>query len=148
MKSPIVSRSTHVWVAVVALAITLGCSKTPEKLYPVIGTVTVGGQPLNGGTIQFEMMEKGEATGEIYTSAGELDENGNFELSTFGKPGAPAGEHRAWVTPNLLMMPDKLGVGIRRTSPIPKDYMMPTTTELKFTVTEGDNTIDVDIPKG
>ena len=109
--------------------------------------MTVGGKPLNGGSIQFEMIEKGEASGKVYTSSGEIDESGNYELSTFGESGAPAGEHRVWVSPNVLMMPDKLGVGFERTSPIPKKYRVPTTTELMYTVTEADNTIDVEVPK-
>ena len=125
----------------------MGCAKTPEKLFPVSGTVTVAGKPLQGGTVQFEMIEKGAASGKIFTSSGEVDEHGNFELITFGKPGAPAGQHRVWVTPNQLMMPDELGVGIDRTSPVPKKYMLPTTSDLKYTVSEGDNAIDVEVPK-
>lgn len=124
----------------------IGCGKTPEKLYPVSGTVTVGGKPLNGGTVQFEMLEQGEASGKVYTSSGEVDANGHFELITFGKPGAPAGEHRVWVTPNQLMMPDELGVGIERSSPVPKKYMLPTTTELTYHVAAGPNTINVEVP--
>ena len=123
-----------------------GCSKTPEKLFPVSGVVSVGGKPLNGGTVQFEMIEVG-ASGKVYTSSGEINEDGSYELSTFGERGAPAGEHRVWVSPNLLLAPDKIGVGIDRTSPVPRKYMLPTTTSLSFTVTEGDNTIDVDVPK-
>ena len=128
-----------------AMIVLLGCGKTPEKLYPVQGTVTVGGKPLNGGSVQFEMIDVG-VSGKVYTSSGEIGEDGRYELSTFGKLGAPAGEHRVWVTPNLLLMPDKLGVGVDRTSPIPKKYMLPTTTELSYTVTEEDNVIAIDVP--
>ena len=140
--SPVCLRFAIALVATIA-----GCSKTPEKLYPVTGTVTVVGKPLSGGSIQFEMIEKGEASGKVYTSSGEIDENGKYELSTFGEPGAPAGEHRVWVSPNFAMMPDKLGIGVGRMSPVPKKYMVPTTTELMYTVTESDNTIDVEVPK-
>ena len=129
------------------LCLSLGCSDTPESLYPVSGTVTIGGKPLNGGTVQFEMIEKGEKSGEVFTAAGEIDANGDYELSTFGEPGAPAGEHRVWVTPNLAAMPDKLGVGVERMSPIPKKYMMPTTTELEYTVEQSENSIDIEVPK-
>ena len=129
------------------LCVLIGCSDTPERLYPVSGTVTIGGKPLNGGTVQFEMIEKGEKSGEVFTAAGEIDANGDYELTTFGEPGAPAGKHRVWVTPNLAAMPDKLGVGVERMSPIPKKYMMPTTTELEYTVEQGENSIDIEVPK-
>ena len=122
-----------------------GCSKTPEKLYPVNGTVSVAGRPMNGGSVQFEMIEKG-TSGKVYTSAGTIDEEGRYELVTFGKSGAPAGEHRVWVNPNLTRMPDRLGVNPRRLSPIPKKYMLPTTTDLTFTVADEENTIDIDVP--
>ena len=107
--------------------------------------VSIGGKPLAGGTIQFEMIEIG-SSGKVYTSSSEIGGNGDYELITFGRLGAPAGEHRVWVTPNFLMMPDKLGVGVERISPIPKKYMLPTTTDLSYVVTAEDNTIDVDVP--
>ena len=133
-------------LAFVGTAIFLfGCSKTPEKLYPVNGTVSVAGKPMNGGTVQFEMIEKG-TSGKVYTSSGTIDEEGRYQLITFGKSGAPAGEHRVWVSPNFARMPDRLGVNPRRMSPIPKKYMLPTTTDLTFTVADEENTIDIDVP--
>lgn len=140
------SSLSRAWLVAGISLIVLGCGKTPEKLYPVQGTVTVGGQPLNGGTVQFEMLDKGSASGKVYTAAGEIGEDGHYELRTFDQPGAPAGEHRVWVTPYFAGMPDQLGVDNRRRSPVPRKYMMPTTTDLTFTVNEADNTIDVDVP--
>ena len=122
-----------------------GCSKTPEKLYPVNGTVSVAGKPMHGGTVQFEMIEKGNS-GSIYTSSGTIDEEGRYELSTWGKSGAPAGEHRVWVNPNLLRMPDRIGVSAQRMSPVPQKYRLLTTTDLSYTVAPEDNTIDIDVP--
>ena len=137
------------WKTSLAMACTAvllaGCAKTPEKLYPVKGTVSVGGKTMNGGTVQFEMIEKG-TSGKVYTSSGSIDENGHYELVTFGESGAPAGEHRVWVSPNFARMPDKLGVGVARMSPIPRKYMLPTETDLTYSVVEDDNTIDIDVP--
>lgn len=104
------------WMFTVIAVLLVGCSKTPEKLYPVSGTVSAGDRPLTGGTIQFEMMSKGESSGNVYTSSSEIDEQGRYTLSTFDKPGAPAGEHRVWVSPNFAAMPDKLGVSTQRMS--------------------------------
>jgi hypothetical protein len=127
------------------LLLAAGCGQTPEKLFPVSGTVTVGGQPMQAGTIQFEMVERGQS-GKRYTSTGEIDEQGNYELTTFGRRGAPAGQHRVWVTPLFAHLPDELGTGIDRLTPIPDKYMMPTSTDLTFEVQPGDNRIDVDVP--
>jgi len=124
----------------------VGCGKTPEKLYPVSGVVTVGGEPLNGGSVQFEMKNKGEASGKVFTASGEIGEDGSYELLTFGKPGAPAGEHRVWVSPNLLHVPDKLGVSHEKLSRVPKKYRLPTTTDLTYTVEEDENEINVEVP--
>lgn len=130
-----------------ATLMAVGCSKTPEKLFPVKGVVSVGGNPLNGGTVQFEMKDKGEATGKVYTSAGEINEDGSYELMTFGKRGAPAGDHRVWVSPNLAQMPDKLGINFERNSPIPKEFMTPIDSTLSYTVAEESNTINVEVPE-
>ena len=140
-------RLTELGLLVPLLVVSTACQKTPEKLYPVTGTVTVGGQPLSGGTVQFEMLDKGKASGEVFTAAGAIEADGSYELSTFGKRGAPAGDHRVWVSPNFAALPDKLGVGVERMSPVPKKYMLPTTTDLSYTVTEGENQIDVEVPK-
>ena len=50
------------------------------------------------------------------------------------------------MTPNLARQPDELGVSVERLSPVPKKYMLPTTTDLTYTVSEGDNQIDVEVP--
>ena len=44
------------------------------------------------------------------------------------------------------MAPDRLGVGVERSSPIPRRYMLPTETDLTFTVAEEENVIDIDVP--
>lgn len=130
----------------VLLVLAAGCARTPEKLFPVHGTVRVGGEPLRGGAIQFEMLERGKS-GKVYTSSGTVDQQGRYRLRTFDRDGAPAGRHRVWVVPNFATLPDQLGLGVDRISPIPKAYMDPTRTDLEFEVKEQENRIDVDIPQ-
>lgn len=124
-----------------------GCSAgTPEVLYPVAGTVRVGEQVLTGGgTIQFEMIDVGKS-GKRYTSASTIDEQGRFRLITFGKEGAPAGTHRVWVIPDFARMPDKIGVNPVALSPIPRKYMMPTTTDIEVEVKPDENDLEIEIP--
>ena len=50
----------------------VGCGKTPEPLHPVSGVVTVKGKPLDGGTVQFEMKQKGDQSGQVLVSLGHL----------------------------------------------------------------------------
>ena len=132
---------------IVLLFAVAGCTKTPERLFPVEGTVRVGDKLMNSGTIQFEMIEVG-TSGKRYTSTSSIDQEGRYQLRTFGEKGAPAGRHRAWVVPNFAAMPDEIGIGVERLSPIPKKYMVPTTTDLEFEVQAAANQIDVVIPAG
>lgn len=131
---------------VLMLSVIGGCGKTPEKLYPVEGTVAVAGTLLESGTIQFEMTQPG-ASGKVYTATSQIQADGSYQLQTFGKLGAAAGEHRVWISPNFAAMPDKLGTDNVRASAIPKKYMVPTTTDLTYEVVEGANEIDILVPE-
>jgi hypothetical protein len=131
--------------SILVLTAGFGCSRTPEPLYPVTGTVQVGGQRMTSGTVQFEMIEVG-GSGKRYTSSSTIDSQGRFRLRTFDQDGAPAGRHRVWVVPNFAALPDKIGQGVDRISPVPRKYMLPTTTDLEYTVEEGENTIEVNVP--
>jgi len=91
------------------------------------------------------MLEKGKS-GKIYTSAGYIDQAGRFKLRTFDRDGAPAGLHRAWVVPDFAAMDDKIGLGVDRMSPIPRKYMLPTTTDLTVEIKPQRNELQVEIP--
>lgn len=139
-------RRTLWWVPLLVLSAG-GCSGgTPEDLYPVTGTVRVGEQLLTGGgTIYFEMMDVGNS-GKRYTSTSVVDEQGRFRLITFGEDGAPACKHRVWVIPDFARMPDKIGVNPTALSPIPRKYMMPTTTDLEVEVKPEENDLKIVVP--
>lgn len=76
----------RVWIAAAAVvsALVLGCggegaSKGP-KTYPVTGTITQGGKPVEGATVMF-LMADGKKS-----ASGLTDRDGRYSLST-AKPG-------------------------------------------------------------
>ncbi len=58
------------------------------------GTVRFNGQPLTKGTVT---IRNDNAKADDPNSAGTINEDGWFTLSTEGKPGAPVGRYRAMV---------------------------------------------------
>ena len=70
-----------------------GCADTGPKLLPVVGKVTVDGQPVKAGTLSFrpDMAKGNSGKHEPY---GEIDSAGNFRIFTNKKEGAPAGWYK------------------------------------------------------
>jgi hypothetical protein len=76
------------------LAVFIGCGgESGPDVYPVTGTVSYNGQPVEGAVVGFV----GEAATKMAT--GTTDAQGRFELTTY-KPGdgAVAGKHKVTVT--------------------------------------------------
>ena len=76
------------------LIVVAGCSSSPYSLVPVSGTVTLDGQPLAGGVINFQPVGEGTVTVGPGSTA-RIDAAGRFSLSTIrGQPGAVVAKHR------------------------------------------------------
>lgn len=127
----------------------------------VKGKVSVGGQPINNGTIMFYPAEGPGAVGEI-------GQDGTYTLRTH-KPGdgAVIGTHKVAihatsVGPGTLEAPKSLddelrdpaaGKAVRNLVPgkitwlVPEKYSTPNESPLTAEVKAGQNTIDFDIPK-
>ncbi len=85
-------------LAVLALSLS-GCGPPAEKLVPVRGTVTLGGEPWTIGEVGFfPDASRGNTVGKA--AVGILAPDGSYELFTGGKPGVPPGWYRAvvWAT--------------------------------------------------
>ena len=128
-------------IAATLLTIT-GCSEGgPEATYSVSGTVKLpDSTPLNGGQILFRPI-KGK-----HSARGEIQEDGSFELSTFGSgDGAVAATHRVVITPPLPEdFMDEPAVQRRYRSPIDQRYQSVRTTTLEYAVTsDGPNHFDI-----
>jgi len=115
-----------------------GCGSAPAlpKGYPARGTVVyAGGQPMKGGSIQFEC-----ATDPLLHAVGEIDEKGAFSLRTVKDAvadGAPEGDYQVIVRPAPPASGDVLAAhkGVR-----------PITLEETYKVEAKDNTFKIVLP--
>jgi hypothetical protein len=131
------------------LALMAGCasSRTPQHA-EVSGKVLFQGQPLPGGKITFVSVNGG------YSSVGTIDENGAYQIK------APVGEVEIGVTNRILRPRGGATGGIPRLAKaqagenqpvkgrwvqIPRQYEDPHKSGLKYTVTRGPQTHDVEL---
>jgi hypothetical protein len=146
----------------VVLAGFTGCSGSSEHppTYPVSGTVTWKGQPLEGATLVFiPSDEKGES------AAAKSDAQGKFEVTTFKQgDGARPGEYRVRVSKyeevkrdpkakNLTYEEEQAAPDFdptaRPTPPpknlLPKKYESESSSGITHTVTESPTTLNITI---
>ena len=73
-----------------------GCiGNTEPKLVPVVGRITLGNYVVDRGTITLYP----DAAGANFTSSAAIRSDGYYEITTFGKLGAPVGSYRVAITP-------------------------------------------------
>ena len=129
------------WIVVAAA----GCGSAPAPTFPVEGTVTLNGQPVQSGTVLFHSVEK-TANGQGYTARGNIDHGGHYRLTTFSpNDGAVAGQHRVAVLASMAQVPESTMSGKPQASPIPPIYSSPSTSGLQFEVTDCTNQIDLQL---
>jgi hypothetical protein len=142
------------WVAFGALLVlATGCSKM--EVYPVTGTVTMDGQPLQSVHVFFY-----PESPEGMASRGTTDEQGNFELQTMDlkHTGAIPGSHKVALRDVHFMREYKVDpasgatitVDIGEKSRISWDYSTQVNSPLNFIVEPGkENRFDIKIgPNG
>jgi len=82
-----------------------GCGSGGASLAPVSGKVTVNGKPVTSGTVAFKPdKSKGNTFGG--EPIGEINAQGEYTLSTNGKPGAPLGAYKVTVNSTGQATPD------------------------------------------
>ena len=76
------------------MCVPVGCGNRPDDLRTAVvtGTVTMDGQPLRQGVVQFVPNELKATEGP--PGVGYIDEHGRYEVFTAGQPGAVVGYHR------------------------------------------------------
>lgn len=81
--------------SVMLLASLLGCSGRPYDVAPVAGLVTLDGEPLARGVVNFQPIAATNSTSPGPGSTGRLSPDGRYVLELLdGSPGAVVGEHR------------------------------------------------------
>lgn len=85
-------------VAMCTLSMLTGCNKAPYELAPVVGKVTIDGQPLADGQVMFAPRAKGGDGKAGKPAMGNIKPDGTFTLSTYAQgDGAVVGEHIATI---------------------------------------------------
>jgi hypothetical protein len=112
-----------------------GCGKesSVDVLFPVSGKVSYKGLPLTTGAV---ILVADAAKGNVtkHEPRGPIDDQGNFEVSTAGRPGAPPGWYKVAVVANKPGNP-KNPYAVTG-SLLPKKYTDAKTSELAIEVTE------------
>lgn len=117
----------------------LGCGSNGPQLGTVTGVLTQEGSPVTGALVEF-FPEEGK------TSTGTTDAEGKYVLSYEDSEGAIIGEHTVQVTvgvPQPAVDPESMEVAPPMMEP-PKTVVLPQ----KVSVKEGENSIELQLPKG
>lgn len=131
------------------LTLLAGCGRNPHSVEhtEVSGKVLFQGKPLLGGTVSFVAVNGG------FPSTGIIDENGNYQIK------APVGDVEIGVT-NRMLQPKRGSKGMPllkkaeakerqplkgRWIKIPSRYEDPHTSGLKYKVTRGPQTHDIEL---
>jgi hypothetical protein len=120
------------------LAVLLGVSLAPGcaksvPLSPVSGKVTVDNQPVTSGQVTLIPLEETASAKSAGLSAGSLDAEGNYTITTGGKKGAPLGKYKVTVTPVMVPVAGATGPP---TAPFNKVYQDAQATPLQIEVVE------------
>lgn len=109
----------------------------PKNLYPVRGTIRVGGQPLNGGLLSLVLVTDTDKYGPSEAPA-VVKPDGSFEPVLFnGTPGLYPGRWKVVVKSTAIF---KDGKKTAARPSVPARYRSEDTSTLFIDVTEGDNT--------
>lgn len=143
------SNSTRfVWLVAVMAGLLTGCGgsdkwvKDRETVYPVSGTITFEGEPVEGAVVMFKSATK-PLTAQALTRA-----DGTYELRTYEDgDGAVSGEHIVSVrktekvaNPRVEDDDSDSGATSRLNDLLPMEYANHATSTLKATVKEEENT--------
>jgi hypothetical protein len=109
------------------------CSPDPiGTTYPVKGKVYLDGALLKAGSVAFFPADQGEDA-PAFEAGGRIKQDGTYELSTRGKPGALRGSYKVTVVLQTKVEPNRAG---DVESLVPNEYTNKETTPLKVEVTE------------
>jgi hypothetical protein len=126
-----------------ALLVLSGCGPNVPanpSTQPVHGTVTYKGEPLARGYVVFSPAPGSQGV----PAEGALREDGTYDARAFvGQMGTMPGEYIVWFSPSAQAA---RGEDFAEPLPIPQGYQSGETSDIKKTVSDGDNTIDIEIP--
>lgn len=121
-----------------AVTLCLGCGETMPA--SVSGKASIDGQPLTSGKVAFHPIGAGTI------AYGTINSSGNYQLSTGTTPGIAPGEYTATVVVNGPM-PDYGPTAPVPAAPLlsPVKYASKQSSDLRFSVNQGSNTINLEL---
>jgi hypothetical protein len=129
--------TTRAVLIATALALLCGCGGS--DVGSVSGTITVGGQPVERGTVVFE----NPAAGISVTA--EIGSGGRYTVKTYEFDGLPPGDYQIAIRPQVLsdgetpLVSDPSAESATPASAIPEKYHRLDQSGLTATVVAGDN---------
>jgi len=94
-------RRTQFSVGLVVACLAPGCGSSDElgKLLPVKGRILFTGKPITSGNVRSVTLHADRDQGNTtpHEPRGEIDKDGNFEVFTANRPGAPPGHYKVTV---------------------------------------------------
>src|SRR4051794_37539847 len=97
------------------------------KTYPVKGKVYLDDVLLKAGSVAYFPADQGEGA-PAFEAGSRIKQDGTYELSTRGKPGALLGNYKVTVVLQSKVEPNRAGDVV---SLVPKEYTNKETTPLK-----------------
>jgi hypothetical protein len=145
---------TSIGIALVAAAVSSGCSGDSGTFATVAGTVTLDGAPVGGAKVTFHGTT--EADGKTDSFATTTDNNGNYVIAGVGKnPGIPPGLYQISITKYdakgfvasegmdagqlEAMMSDQGSKSAGILNLVPREYANPASSNLSARVEAGKN---------
>jgi hypothetical protein len=133
------ARHLSVFVVVYVLPTLLGCG---NDLASVNGTVSLDGQPVNGGPQMYGTVTFYSETGQGAPATAIIDESGRYSLKTGGRDGVEPGTYLVGIAVKKVE-PAAVDSGMPKATLItPRRYASVAESGLRETVNLGDNTID------
>lgn len=100
----------------------------------ITGTVTLDGQPLNGGIVEFHPVEGGDSLHAV------IKPDGQFALHTNGTSELPPGDYVVTVAEN---QPLEASATSPPSQVIPAQFTQPDTSDIRITLEEGRTVVNV-----
>ena len=135
-----ISRLHPLAAAIMSTCLLVGCEQTRETA-SVRGLVTIDGQPMDFGRVQFSPMATADPLDAGRSAVGFINADGTYQLSTYGKnDGAVIGTHRVIISSKTR---EEQSVQAEAAKDKYPDFDLLRVPDLRVDVQEGDNEINI-----
>jgi len=128
------------WPGIVLACLALGCGRSDglERLVPVKGKVIFTGKPITSGNARTVILKPDADQGNKtpHEPRGEIDKDGNFQVFTANRAGAPPGQYKVAVIVMESPLPDSKNPYAPPKWLIDSKYGDPATSGLKLNVVD------------